>query len=303
MADNFGLIEASGSGHYKKVKKLLAEGADANFDHAHFHHWTPIVWAAMSCVRHPEKSIEIIKDLIAYGADINLAKNDMGYNAVNSAALRGNVDLVRYFVEHGGDVDLAINSLNRDKDRKTVFNLLKDHFKINTTDETIDSAAINEGIVTAAKSGHWVKLKGLVGKIGTLDFIFDGLSPLVASGLASKRPEIGMKLLLDAGADIDYRVDRNGLYEGATALMIAIDRDCFKVADFLLDSGANVFATDGLGLSPLNYAIKRMEMNANLPDNMDKQRMLSERIKAMQEQSILDKSIKEHCSENDKLEF
>lgn len=292
MADNFGLTQAAGSGHFKKVNQLLKDGADANFRHENFHRWTPIVWAAFSINKHGDKAQSIIDDLLNHGADINAAHNDMGYNAVNAAALRENISLVKKLVEKGGDIDHAVLSLRRSKDQLKIFDFLKNHFELKVTCEELENLGVKEAIISAAKNSHLKKLAKLLKNVETLDFTYDGFSPLTAAGYVHDYNFEGMTLILEAGANIDYFVNKSP-YEkpGVTALMLAIDRDYTKVANFLLDQGANTFIKDGLGHTAIDYARKRADMNSTKSDMMERQIELIEKIKAIQEQSVLNKTL------------
>ncbi len=63
------LVEACQAGHIQAVEVLLDNGADPNFylDGG----WSPMEAAAVSCNRHPEESLTIMKMLYEHGADID----------------------------------------------------------------------------------------------------------------------------------------------------------------------------------------------------------------------------------------
>lgn len=63
------LVEACEAGHIQAVEVLLGNGADPNFylDGG----WSPMEAAAVSCNRHPEESLAIMKMLYEHGADID----------------------------------------------------------------------------------------------------------------------------------------------------------------------------------------------------------------------------------------
>ena len=63
------LVEACEAGHIQAVEVLLGNGADPNFylDGG----WSPMEAATISCNRHPEESLAIMKMLYEHGADID----------------------------------------------------------------------------------------------------------------------------------------------------------------------------------------------------------------------------------------
>ena len=71
------LVEACEAGHIQAVEVLLGNGADPNFylDGG----WSPMEAAAVSCNRHPEESLAIMKMLYEHDADID------GYGSYGSA--------------------------------------------------------------------------------------------------------------------------------------------------------------------------------------------------------------------------
>jgi ankyrin repeat protein len=52
---------------------------------------------------HP--SIEVVKDLLAKGADVNAKENIVGLTALMDAALHGNAEVVRALLAKGADVN------------------------------------------------------------------------------------------------------------------------------------------------------------------------------------------------------
>ena len=90
----FPLIYVAADGDSKAVLILLKKGADAN---APF----PIVGtrALMVAAAHGHK--DTVRALLDAGADVN-AEDFTGWTALHSAALKGDPEIVRLLLEHGG---------------------------------------------------------------------------------------------------------------------------------------------------------------------------------------------------------
>jgi ankyrin repeat protein len=136
------LMFAADSGDAETVKALLRAGANPNVKVMSFHagEITPLTRAidsdsehrveivrllisaraqinpqgkfAMSSLMHAVGDLEIVKLLIANGADVN-QKNFRGATALMAAAIDGPASVVKYLLEHGADVNA------RDKDGTT----------------------------------------------------------------------------------------------------------------------------------------------------------------------------------------
>lgn len=76
-----------------------------------------------------------------------------------------------------------------------------------------------------------------------------------------------VKILLDAGADINHQTDATNCFSDyeiecihngkRTALMYALQENQFKVAEYLLDKGADITLTDSQEMTALDYLMKK----------------------------------------------
>lgn len=83
-------------GHPKATRLLLAAGSDPN-QAAH----NPMKVAPLhSAVAGG--TVEIVRDLLAHGADVH-ARQDTGFTALHGAAAEGSVEMVRLLLAHGAD--------------------------------------------------------------------------------------------------------------------------------------------------------------------------------------------------------
>lgn len=113
---------------------------------------------------------------------------------------------------------------------------------------------------TDPRAAKWVIDAILTGDPGRVDALLKkGATPNIATGgdspliYAARRNEIEMvRLLLDAGADINYRNDR-----GETALMTCSIRGTTELLTLLLERGSDVHAVDDNGHTVLGKVISR----------------------------------------------
>ncbi|KAL5071427.1 hypothetical protein RYX36_022314 [Vicia faba] len=82
-------------GNHKSVTKLLIEnGADISLTDV----------GRLACYAVEKKDIKLLKDIAQYGGDVKEASN--GTTALHLAVGQGNVEMVKFLVEQGADVDL-----------------------------------------------------------------------------------------------------------------------------------------------------------------------------------------------------
>ncbi|XP_028800083.1 potassium channel AKT1 [Neltuma alba] len=83
-------------GHHQSMVKLLAEnGASLKFgDVGHF-----------ACIAAEQNDLNLLKDIVRYGGDVTLPRNHNGTTALHVAVSEANVEIVKFLLDHGSDVD------------------------------------------------------------------------------------------------------------------------------------------------------------------------------------------------------
>jgi len=85
-------------GNWAVVRKLLDSKLDCRLaDVKDNYGWTPLHWAAMN------GHLEVVKYLVENGADVN-AKDNNGFTPLSLAAWKGSLNVVKYLFENGADV-------------------------------------------------------------------------------------------------------------------------------------------------------------------------------------------------------
>ncbi|XP_018563285.1 uncharacterized protein LOC108905016 [Anoplophora glabripennis] len=154
--------------------------------------------------------------LMEYGKDVNI-KNNSGQTALHLAALRGNLDIVKFLVTHGGDLSI------RDKSGSTALHL-------------------------AASKGHLSITKFLV-ELGTpVDSRnIDGLNSLHLAASGNHFDIVKFLVIHEEDANISDKF-------GSTVLHLAASKGYFNIVKFLVEFGINVNATNIFGLTALHLA-------------------------------------------------
>ena len=208
------------------MKLLVASGADINkisndSDYLDMNHPSPLMHAC------EQGNIEVVKELIKLGADINAATWDLGatgpYNSpLIAASTHGHIDLVKFILAH--------NKF--------------------TARETIPYA-----LIEAYERKHAEIVERLKGRVDDLNafYEFDAGSADTPLSKASEQGQLdSMQLLLEMGADINAPVDRSG----GTALLSACKFGSVAATKLLLERGALVDAVDKEGVTALMSACR-----------------------------------------------
>ncbi|KAF3774131.1 Potassium channel [Nymphaea thermarum] len=87
------LWESIVSGHDAVSKLLFENGANLQ----------PGDMANFACVAAERSSIQMLKDIVHYGGDVTIARSN-GTTALHVAVCEGNVDAVKFLVDHGADI-------------------------------------------------------------------------------------------------------------------------------------------------------------------------------------------------------
>jgi ankyrin repeat protein len=218
------LQEAASAGDIKKARALIAKGADVNFAKSisldgggEVDGWTPLMSAAMT------GNIDLIKLLVKAGAWVN-CMNSRAVGALWLAAGSGSLDSVKFLVANKAYIN-------------------------NSNYEDVTP------LMSSAMNGHYRVARYLIGAKADINRIHkDGDSALMFA-LANHKTEIA-QLLIDAGADINIR-NRYGV----TALLIAISENNEAMVRKLIQHKADLNVRTDSGKSALDIATAKGNEN------------------------------------------
>lgn len=189
--------------------------------------------------------VDIVKYLIEHGADVN-AKDEHGWTLLHFAVAKDNADAMEYLINHGADVNARDDA-----------GLAPLHY--------VESV---EAVERLTKHGADVNLRDNKGLTPLFDAVFNERAD-IAESLIKHGADVNakdsanfaplhyvtdadtVKCLADNGADINIKDD----YEW-TPLHFAVSKDYSDVIDSLIAHGADIHAKDKNGFSPLSYALR-----------------------------------------------
>ncbi|KAI1414542.1 hypothetical protein F5Y13DRAFT_197539 [Hypoxylon sp. FL1857] len=224
------LTAAAYDGTMNIIQMLLEAGADVN---------APEGWAIQTAAT--EGHYDVVVELLKRGADVNAFTTNENFEAgtaLQGACEAGKTDIVSLLLEHGADPNLGGGS---------------------------DKPPILAAAMRAEQDilELLVKAKAQLDVIGGVD---TSATPLISA--ASYMPQSSLRLLLDAGADINLADN-----DGDTALIVAASRGDEEAVSFLLDSGADIMHSNNNGVNALQAAL------AN--ENDDCLRVLVDRVSVL----------------------
>ncbi len=189
--------------HIKKEPKLLDAFVEAT---GSVDAKCPVTGSVLLSKAAWDGSMEMVKLLLEYGADINL--NDLGIPALVQAASKGYAEMVEFLLDHGADIDILA---------------------------FIVGGKYATALMAAAEAGHAEIVKLLLERGADISTYIDGWSPPTALALAAEEGHTEIvRLLLEHGADINVKDSFNG----NTPLMIAAIYGHVMIVELLFEHGA-----------------------------------------------------------------
>ena len=225
-----------------KVKEILASGANVNDDRGR-EGFSPLTLAVLGkCLQFDDKSDKhwvacpsdsnIVKQLIASGADVNARNKHTSFTVLRYAVRTGNADIIKLLIDAGAKVNIA-NDHKPNPLNGAVASGNADIVKL-LLDAGADPNAVEYAFLSKKA---YAFLKNYV-----LDGPLDGLITPLSLAIRDDNSDI-VKLLLDAGADINavtkVSVDHGYSFEVETLLSTAITYGAINSVKLLLAAGAD----------------------------------------------------------------
>ena len=256
------VLFAARNGSAESVKFLLEAGAGPNDSLSDG--MSALVLAAHS--GHGDVGIALLER----GANPN--NIGIGYTALHAAVLRSQLELVKALLAHGAEPNIRMTRGTPIRRQTTDFNLPRT--LVGATPYLLAAKFVEADIMRALVAG---------GADPHLT-MNDGTTPLMAAvGLGSRRgsrrgiapiavggtPEPESEILDAVIAAVELGEDVNAVTgDGNTALHVAATNEHASVVQFLVDSGAEIDAKNGSGLTPLGGLMRRAE-NRGRPETGD----------------------------------
>lgn len=203
--------------------------------------------------------------LLAAGADINAAEPQYGFTALQTALFNGQYRFAKYLIEKGADVHDGSLYISMEMRNLATYSNRPNPPEMDGDVSAFDIAKLllAKGAYVNARYDKLIPPRQAQGNINVASGSTALYRAVRAVDLAS------VKLLLDAGAD-----PSQGLDDGSTPVMAAAglgaprggdeevkeagDRnDPVDVLKLLVEKGADVNAANGIGMTPMHFAVQR----------------------------------------------
>lgn len=261
------LLDAVRSGDQQAVRSLLEQHADVTATQTDG--TTPLAWAvhqddleiadlliragstvnaandygitplSLACVN---RSTAMVEKLLQAAANPNIS-DPTGETPLMACARTGNVDAVKLMIAHGADVNLKETQREQ---TALMMAVAEKHAEV-------VRALVDSGADVNARS----RISTLDPPVRSPTYFPDVHFPTTTGGFtpllfAAQQGDIeSARILLEAGANVDYATSEDG-----SALGVAAASGHEKLALFLLEHGADPDAKDGYGITALHWAIQ-----------------------------------------------
>jgi ankyrin repeat protein len=197
-----------------------------------------------------KEDLDAVKQLVFSSLDINARDKATHMTAMEQAAEKGNLEIVRTLVLAGASADLKSDTgrtplmyLGDNATADLVRELLSAGAKVNAHDEDGSTPLMN-----AASTSNYAAVKTLIEGGAKVDLKDTAGKTALLFAAKNEDPRV-TKLLIDAGADVSSKDN-----EGKTALMIAADEGDPETLKLLISYDARINETDYNGWSALMFA-------------------------------------------------
>lgn len=280
------LCTAIASQDVQRVRHAVQTGEDTNKEYMYC---VPFDCFDMLPINQAIKTqnVEVIKGLVKLGAKVDLN------NAFETVWNSGNLELIRYFIETGADINVhdknGVTALMRavtPKDIEITKLLLDKGADVNARDnegrtplfyaaiysKDIAALLISKGADVNAKDSHGeTPLSECSGRKEIEELLISkgadvntegdcGQTPLSIALMRGRACNEVVKLLISKGANVNYHINFNQpsckKWPGDTALTATVARENTEIVKLLLDKGADFNEKNAEGETPLLIATK-----------------------------------------------
>ncbi len=211
------------NGDLKCVQQNILNGVDVNIktENSDMMGNTPLMTA--SFYGH----LEIVKYLIDEGADVNASRRYGNITALNEASQNGHDEIVQLLIKHGA-IDSSLIDASQSGDIDKVSRLIKQGSDVN-----LQAYSDTTALIKASSNGHLEIVKLLIksgSKVNTQDMY--GQTALMLSSFDGHLDIV--KYLVDNGADIDLKSGMSdGSLSGEPAISYAKDSGYIEIVEYL----------------------------------------------------------------------